>query len=270
MGNHLLRGHAPVSDAGWAEIDEEARRTIIHFLAGRKLIDYVGPKGWEHTAEPTGRVADAGELQRGAVRAHTRSVQPVVELRSPFEVSRTELGAIDRGACGADLGAAVTAARAAAVAEDDLVFNGLPGGEADGLIGASPHEPVAISNDYERYPRFVAQAMARLQEVGVGGPYAIALGPRCYTGVIEESEMGGYPVLEHLRLILGGSVVRAEAVSGAVVVSLRGGDFEIVGGQDFAIGYLDHDAEVVRLYLEESLAVRIHGPEAAIHLAHPT
>jgi uncharacterized linocin/CFP29 family protein len=269
MGNHLMRSQAPVSDAGWAEIDGEARRTIVHFLAGRQLVDYVGPKGWIHAGEPTGRVADAGELQHGAVRARTRRVQPVVELRSTFEVSRAELEAIDRGACDADLDAVIAAAKGAALAEDDLVFNGLPGADADGFIGASPHEPVAISNDYERYPRFVAQAMARLQEAGVGGPYAIALGPRCYTGVVEESEMGGYPVLEHLRLILGGPVVRAEAVNGAVVVSQRGGDFEIVGGQDFAIGYLDHDADTVRLYLEESLAVRICSPEAAIHLAYP-
>lgn len=81
--------------------------------------------------------------------------------------------------------------------------------------------------------------------------------------------MGGYPVLEHLRLILGGPVVRAQAVNGAVVISQRGGDFELISGQDLSIGYLDHDAEAVRLYIEETLALRICSPEAAIHLAYP-
>jgi uncharacterized linocin/CFP29 family protein len=265
--NHLLRDKAPLTDEQWAEIDEEARRTLAHFLAGRKLMDFSDPKGWAHAGEPTGRVEDVGSLQEGAVQVRTRVVQPMVELRTVFSLSRRDLEAIDRGACDVDLDAVVDAARSTALAEDEMVFHGAAG--CPGLTGASPHDPVQISNDYEHYPRFVAQGMARLQDAGVGGPYAIALGPRCYTGVIEESEMGGYPVLEHLRLILGGPVVRAQAVNGAVVVSLRGGDFELVSGQDLSIGYLDHDADDIRLYLEESIALRICSPEAAIHLAYP-
>lgn len=265
--NHLQREKAPLTDAVWAEIDEEAKRILEHFLAARRLLGFLGPKGWAHAAEPTGRVEDAGRLQDGAVEVRTRTVQPMVELRTPFELSRAALDVVDRGACDVDLDAVVAAARAAALAEDQMVFHGAAG--CPGLTGASPHTPVEISNDYEHYARFVAQGMALLQDAGVGGPYAIALGPRCYTGVIEESEMGGYPVLEHLRLILGGPVVRAQAVNGAVVLSLRGGDFELVSGQDLSIGYLDHDVETVRLYIEESVALRICAPEAAIHLAYP-
>jgi uncharacterized linocin/CFP29 family protein len=265
--DHLLRGMAPISDAGWAEIDEEASRTLQHFLAARRLIDFDGPKGWAHTAEPLGRVEDAGSLQHGDVGVRRRQVQPLVELRTPFELSRDDLEAVDRGACDAELGPVIEAATKAALAEDEMVFHG--GAGCVGLAEASPHEPVAISDEYERYPSFVARGMARLQDAGVGGPYAIALGPRCYTGVVEESEMGGYPVLEHLRLILGGPVARAQAVNGAMVLSLRGGDFEIVSGQDLSIGYLTHDTERVRLYIEESLAVRICSPEAAIWLRYP-
>ncbi len=57
-------------------------------------------------------------------------------------------------------------------------------------------------------------------------------------------------------------------MDGAVVVSLRGGDFELTVGQDFSIGYLDHDAESVTLYLEESLTFRSTGPEGAIALEY--
>ena len=60
-----------------------------------------------------------------------------------------------------------------------------------------------------------------LQTSGVAGPYAVALGPRCYTGVVETTEMGGYPVLERLRLITGGTVLWAPGVDGAVVLSTR-------------------------------------------------
>jgi len=55
--------------------------------------------------------------------------------------------------------------------------------------------------------------------------------------VIETTEHGGYPVFEHLRQILGGSVVWAPAVDGAIVLSGRGGDYEMTVGEDFSVGY---------------------------------
>ena len=55
-------------------------------------------------------------------------------------------------------------------------------------------------------------------------------------------------------------------LDGGVVISLRGGDFELTVGQDFSIGYLDHDAERVRLYIEESFTFLILTAQAAIPL----
>ena len=49
----------------------------------------------------------------------------------------------------------------------------------------------------------------------------------------------------------------APAVDGAVVLSQRGGDFELTVGQDFAIGYRSSDAASVDLYLEESTTFRV-------------
>ena len=53
---------------------------------------------------------------------------------------------------------------------------------------------------------------------------------------------------------LKGPIVWAPGVNGAVVVSLRGGDFCLDCGQDLSIGYDSHDAEVVTLYLVESIS----------------
>ena len=148
------------------------------------------------------------------------------------------------------------------------MFHGHAGGLIDGIAQATPHPKVPISDDYRDYPGTVARAVAMLQTSGVAGPYAVALGPRCYTGVVETTEMGGYPVLEHLRLITGGPVLWAPGVDGAVVLSTRGGDFELTVGQDVSIGYLDHDATSVHLYLEESFTFTVLTPEAAVHLSY--
>jgi uncharacterized linocin/CFP29 family protein len=126
-----------------------------------------------------------------------------------------------------------------------------------------------LSDNYSEYPGMVARAVAILQREGVTGPYSIALGPRCYTGVIETTEHGGYPLLEHIRLILGGPALWAPAVDGAIVLSTRGGDYELTIGEDVAIGYLDYDAANVRLYFEESFTFRVLSPEAAVALRYP-
>ena len=101
---------------------------------------------------------------------------------------------------------------------------------------------------------------------GIGGPYGLALGPEPYTRVLETSEHGGYPLLEHLRKILSGPIVWAPGVRGAVVLSLRGGDFLFDSGEDLAIGYSAHDADAVQLYLVESFAFQVATPEAAFAL----
>lgn len=266
--NHLHRPLAPISDAAWEEISQEATRELRHFLSGRRVVDLSGPHGWDHSCLDLGRVTDPAGGPADGVESRVRLVQPLTELRTPFTVARSEIDAVDRGAPDADWDPVIDAARRAALAEDRLVFGGFPGAGVRGIVEASPHAPLPITTDYSMYPNHVAKAVEFLKRSGVDGPYAIALGPRCYTGVIETTERGGYPVLEHLRLITGGPVVWAPAVDGAVLVSLRGGDFELEVGQDFAIGYLDHDAESVTLYLEESLTFRAISPEAAIGLVY--
>jgi uncharacterized linocin/CFP29 family protein len=265
--NHLLRELAPVSGEAWEAIDEEAARTLRHFLAARKMVDFSGPHGWAHSAETLGRVEAVGAAPAG-VDAAIRRMQPLAELRTPFELSRRELEAIDRGSRDYDLQVVIDAARQAASAEDAAVFHGYDAAGISGISESTPHAPISISDDYNDYPGTVARAVATLQNAGIGGPFGIALGPRCYTGVIETTEHGGYPVLEHIRLILGGPIVWAPAVDGAIVVSLRGGDYRLTCGQDFSIGYTDHDADNVRLYLEESMTFRALSPDAGVALVY--
>jgi uncharacterized linocin/CFP29 family protein len=266
--NHLMRELAPVSEDAWTQIDEEATRSIKHFIAARRLVDFKGPLGWDYSAVDAGRIDRLDHGALAGVEVVRRQVLPLIELRAPFSLARSELDAAERGATDLDLDAVVAAGRAAALAEDHLVFHGYDQGPIRGIAATSPHEPVAIGDDYSRYPEHVARAVAVLRAADVAGPYAIALGARCFTGVTETTEHGGYPVFEHLRQILGGPVVWAPAVDGALVLSQRGGDFELTVGQDFSIGYLSSDVASVDLYVEESLSFRINTPGAAVHLAY--
>ena len=78
--NHLLRDLAPVTDRAWEAIDNEATRSLKHYLAARRLIDFEGPHGWEHSAVDLGRVRPLGKGPIEGVSAVRRSVLPLVEL----------------------------------------------------------------------------------------------------------------------------------------------------------------------------------------------
>src|SRR5918992_938974 len=124
----LLRELAPITAEAWALIEEEAKRTLKLKLAARKLVDFSGPLGWEASAVNTGRVKRLDEAPADGAEAYVRRVQPLVELRVPFELSREELDAAVRGAKDLVLDAVREAAGAAAMAEDRAVFRGYAAG----------------------------------------------------------------------------------------------------------------------------------------------
>jgi uncharacterized linocin/CFP29 family protein len=264
--SHLLREYAPVTEAGWAQLDSEARDRLTPALAARRLVDFAGPNGWEHSATNLGRTENISDTPEADVAARRRLVLGLVELRVRFSVARSELEDIDRGAEDIDYDELDQAAQRIARAENAAVFHGWGAAGITGIIEASTHGPIALGEDCERYPRHVAKALDALRTVGVDGPYGLALGPEAHTRVLEFSEHGGYPLLEHVREIVGGPIVWAPAVAGGAVVSMRGGDFLFDSGEDLSIGYESHDADVVRLYLEESFSFRVVTPDAAVAL----
>jgi uncharacterized linocin/CFP29 family protein len=265
--NHLLRELAPISTAGWQEIEKEATRTLKTTLAARRLVDFVGPQGWNASAVGLGRSDTIASPTDHAVRARLRRVLPLVELRVPFEMSIADLEDAERGAKDVDTDPVIDAARAIAIAEDRAVFHGFPAAGIRGVCEAQAKAGVPIGDDYERFPEVVTTALNRLREEGVDGPYAIALGEQCYKGVTDTTH-GGYPVLDHIRHIVDGPLVWAPGLDGAVVLSMRGDDFQLTVGEDFSIGYLGHDHDKVRLYVEETFTFWLLSPQAAIPLVH--
>jgi uncharacterized linocin/CFP29 family protein len=264
--SHLLREQAPITTAGWGLLDAEARERLEPALAARRLVDFAGPHGWEHSATNLGRAAGLDGAPGSGVDGRQRRVLPLVELRARFAISREEMADADRGAKDADLSALDEAAQRIAVAENAAVFHGWRAAGIAGMSASSPHEAIELGEDCERYPRHVAKAVEVLLGAGIGGPYGLALGPAAHTRVLETSEHGGYPLLEHLRAIAGGPLVFSPGLEGALVVSLRGGDFLFESGEDLSIGYERADDESVRLYLEESFSFRVATAEAAVAL----
>ena len=263
--NNLHRELAPVSDAAWAEIEEETTRTLKRYLAGRRVVDVPTPGGVSLPAIGTGHLLSINPPSEG-ILARQREVKPLVELRVPFELTREAIDDVARGSEDSDWQPAKDAAKTIAFAEDRAVFNGYPAANIQGIREGTSNPIMTLPADVRDYPDAVARALSQLRLVGVNGPYSVLLGAKAYTDLAETRDHG-YPVLEHVKRIVEGDIIWAPAIEGACVLTTRGGDFELSIGQDVSIGYLSHTGAIVRLYLQETFTFRLLTGEASVVLA---
>jgi len=262
----LKRELAPVTSEAWGQIDDEARRVLKLHLAGRKLVDFSGPHGITLGAVNTGRLKPESSSAVPEVAHRIRDVKALVELRTPILLPIAELDTAARGAGDLDLDAVIGAAERVAKAEDSAIFYGYEPAGIQGIIPSSPHTPLEVKASVD-WPRAVTAAKEVLRLAGVNGPYALALSAGAYDEITSGSD-DGYPLRKRIyEAVAEGTLIWAPALTnGAVLLSARGGDYELTVGQDLAIGYAAHDRSNVELYLTESFTFRVLEDKAAILL----
>jgi len=265
--NNLHRELAPISDAAWADIEEEATRTLKRYLAARRVVDVHGPGGVGLSAIGTGHLKTIAAPDAGII-ARQRDVKALVELRVPFELDRQQIDDVERGADDSDWQPVKDAAKKIAYAGDRAIFDGYAAAGIGGIRQGASNPVMTLPADVRQYPDAIAQALSHLRLVGVNGPYSVLLGADAYTALVETVD-NGYPVLEHVKKLVNEEIIWAPALSGAFVLTTRGGDFDLHIGQDVSIGYLSHTDGVVRLYLQETLTFLLLTAEAVVVLAPP-
>jgi uncharacterized linocin/CFP29 family protein len=262
--NNLYRDLAPITEEAWGEIEEEATRTFKRHIAGRRVVDVSDPGGAVAAAVSTGHLLDVAAPGEGVV-AHLRESKPLVRLRVPFTISRSDIDDVERGSQDSDWDPVKAAAKQLAFAEDRAIFEGYKAADIDGIRACSSNPALAVPQDPREIPDVISQALSELRLAGVDGPYAVLLSADVYTQV-SETTANGYPILEHINRLIDGDIIWAPAIDGAFVLSTRGGDFDLQLGTDVSIGYLSHDAATVQLYLEETLTFLCYTAEASVAL----
>ncbi len=263
--NNLYRELAPISAAAWASIEEEAKRTFALHCAGRKVVDVTGPDGATLAGVGTGHLTAINAPDDGVI-AGLRAWRPVVQLRVPFTLERAAIDSVERGALDADWQPVKDAARKIAFAEDRAIVDGYAAGQITGIREASSNTPLTLPAEVRDYPNVVSKAVSALRLAGVAGPFSLLLSADAYTAVSETSDHG-YPIHEHIDRVIDGDIIWAPAISGALLLSARGGDFELRLGEDLAIGYLSHDGDHVELYFQESVSFAVYTTEASISIS---
>ena len=153
--NNLHRELAPISDAAWAQIEEETTRTLKRYLAGRRVVDVPSLGGIALPGVATGHLRSIAPPAEGII-ASQREVKPLVELRVPFELSRQTIDDVERGSDDSDWQPAKDASKRLAFAEDQAIFNGYHEADIQGIRESSSNPIVTLSADVRDYPDAVA------------------------------------------------------------------------------------------------------------------
>jgi uncharacterized linocin/CFP29 family protein len=264
MADLLKRSIAPLTAEAWQEIDDQAVRGFKALLSARTLVDFSGPHGWEHGAVNLGRL-EIPKQGSADVPWGIRKVLPLVEIRIPFVLDQMEIDSISRGCKDPDLSNLDETVRKVALFEESAIYRGFDAGQVKGMIPHSAHKAIGMPKSAEQFPPCVAEGVKSLSQAGVSGPYALVLGTEHYHALMEAGK-SGYPPRRIVRDMLKGEIVWSPAVEGGIVLSTRGGDFEMIVGQDLSIGYCSHDRDTVELFLTESFTFRVLEPAAAIEL----
>ena len=257
----LRKSLAPISDAAWEEINEEAVVVLKSVLSARRFVDVEGPKGWAYEAVSLGRL-DVPANQKGSVKYGINKVLPLVETRIPFELDIWELDNAARGAGDIDLDPLDEAGRKIAEFEEDVIYNGFKQSAIEGIKKASGLKPVKFPERIEDLPNVVTECINKFIESSVEGPYTLVLSSDKWEKLMGHSN--GYPLKRVVADLLKGKIIMAPSIKDSFMVSERGGDFKLTIGQDFSIGYESHDAKKVRLYFTESFTFQAFEPNAIV------
>jgi uncharacterized linocin/CFP29 family protein len=254
----LKRHLAPITDAAWEEIDGNAKTFLSALLSARKVVDVVGPKGWDYSAVPLGRLEIPKQQKKGEVEYGVHRVQPLIEARMDFTLNIWELDNVTRGAKDIDFSAMEEAAHKITLFEEEAIYYGFEPGSIAGLKASSPYKPIKLTTDPDKVMEIISGGITKLVEATVNGPYALVAGPEIWRFLASAGR--GYPLRKRVENLLGGPIVLSPFVDGGFLLSIRGGDLRLVLGQDLSIGYNSHDSKTVRLYFTESFTFQIIDP----------
>jgi len=267
--NYLNRTQAAFAESLWEEIDQATASAASDILTARRFLDMDGPYGVGLTSieRHPEQHCHRGEAEAADMVASHAISLPMLRRSFGLSVRRIE-SHLEMGKP-LDLTPAEDAAEAVARREEALIYYGYPDCGLEGLLTAKDRHERSHGDwsQVERALDDVLGAVNALDEDGFHGPYALALAPDLYNNLFRRYEGTAMLQLEHLRRLCEIGVFKAP-IQGAVLVDPHAG--QIIVGQDLVTGYTSNDGIYHRLFVSESLVLRVDDPGAICSLTATT
>ena len=158
--SHLLREHAPITAAGWARIDQEARERLNPGSPRGSWSTSRDRCGWQYSATNLGTDEPLKKAPFEGTSAVRRRVLPLVELRADFALTRASCRRRPRRR-GRRLRLLDAAAHRPWHGGERGRVPRLAGGRHPRHRRGLDQTPIPLGDDCERYPRHVATAVER-------------------------------------------------------------------------------------------------------------
>lgn len=251
----LKRELAPITANGWKEIEERATAVLSNELSARKFIRVTGPLGREVTSITTGRmdVKTKDDIKYGVYK-----IQPLVESRICFPLSRWELDNIERGAKDVDYTSLDEGVRRAARFEEEAIFKGLEDGHIEGIYKSSSYETLDFGKTADETLKAIFEGILKLDAAFAKKPYVLVVSNEkwYYLNTIVKE----YSLPEKLEKILGQKIIVSKSIDGAILLPFDDENIELIISEDYALGYQNHSESVVELFITESFTFRVLDP----------
>ncbi len=258
--NILKKSIAPITEAAWKEITNQASKILKINLTARQFVDIEGPRGLKQGGVSTGRLIISEKQSKEGINYGLRELIPFLEIRKPFELDIWELDNLSRGAKDVNLEPLEKAAKEIAMFEDNAIYTGFKNGQINGLEKSASGKKITLPKDPNEFLQTIGAQIISLKKDGVKGPYSLVINDKNWQGLINLAK--GYPILKQLQDIIEGQIIINQNNANSYLVSERGGDFEFTLGQDISMGYDGHTSEKVKLFFTESFTFRVLSPEA--------
>src|SRR5690606_17664589 len=194
----------------------------------------------------------------------SRRAIPVPTVYAAFDLPRRGVeGAMSPG-IPLDTSPAEDAAETVALAEEHLLYHGVPEVGLKGILQHKGVQSVGLSDWSQAGGAIgdVIQAADKLDAARVNGPFALVLAPALYNQLFRKYEGSDVLALDHLRRLADGGIYKSHVLERAgVLVSPDIGP--IVCAQDLQLTFLEVRESTLRFVISTALVVRLDDPTAA-------
>jgi uncharacterized linocin/CFP29 family protein len=255
---YLAREDAPFGSDTWEALDEAMVEAAKPQLVGRRLLELEGPYGLGLKSVPL-----KDETTESGLMA--ASTLPLVFIYEEFDLGARDLANYEREGITLDRSPVADAAIAAAMQEEDLIFNGSEELGIAGLLTADGANSVALTDwgEVGAAVEDLIEGVTALDKAGFHGPYTLALAPARYNRLFRRYERGNQTEMEHVRALVTDGVYKAPGLEDGGVLLATGRQYaSIVMGQDMTIGFIGPEGDRIAFTITETLVPRIRRPNA--------
>jgi uncharacterized linocin/CFP29 family protein len=259
----LNRTNAPFSSGVWSTIDETMREYLSKRLAMRGLVDFEDQYSYDTDAIFTKELKTLSN-QKG-LSISTREPIKMLEIKKTFTLSNDTIEQIKRGVEDFEDKELASAANEFATIENTMILEGLKQADFQGIANHKDVKKVEVKST-KAILQGVAQSLGTFNKEFVEGDFKLVLSSATMAKLYTEF-FDGISVKTKLDDILGENQLVINEDMGndkAMIISQRGGDFEFCSGLDISVGFEKTNKDNVELFLLQTCALRILGPEAAI------